>query len=826
MMTNRDRRGLHGKYAILAGLSTRPSKAVATPVKKVARTGATIACLVLAMSATNVAAAGNRPGHRNATAAFVPLQQSIDISGDTKDAAGKPIEGVRVTIAELGLEATTNADGHYKFTGLRAGRYTLAARKVGFTTPIAVTTSASGNATHNFTLVRSAMLLEPVTVTATSGPSESRLSTRSIGVLHQDELRNNASISLAHSLVALPGVRSVSTGLQIGKPMIRGLYGARVLTLEDGMRLEDYSWSEEDAPSIDARLAQRVEVIRGPASVLYGSDALGGVINVIPEALPFTASGTRVRHTSVEVFGASNNFETGGSARVDGANGRVGWRASGTGRFAGSIHTPAGEVEHTGLGAATFEGAMGYRGNASNSTLRFALYGGEFQLLEANGPESNLQSNGTRPFSALKLAQAADSDGGPVRKLLDTRVQLVHERAVGALRLEAKAQWQRHSLMEVSDDCLPDPGQPVCSATQIADSKDKPAFDLLLNTSTIDVLAHHGGSGTVHGTLGISGMYQSNDSRGPIFLVPDASISSVGAYAAEQVQAGRFTVEGSARVDHRTMNATANSQILLATDDSRSWNSATFNAGVVAQVASAVALVGNIGTGWRAPTLFDLYSNGPHLAEARYEIGDPKMHREFAFNAEAGVRASRPHLQAEVTAFQSTIDNYIYTSPTQQQMSGLPLFRHVQTDARLRGLEASAQLEVATPVTLHGRVDVVEGENTITNLPLPLIPPRRVAIGATYHVPAAAWLKHLSLHGEVEAIARQSRLDVNDLATDGYTLVNLDADAEHMFGKREVRFDLRVRNAGNAAYRDFLSRYKQFALDPGRNIALRISTGW
>ena len=740
-------------------------------------------------------------------------QQSVDISGSIKDAAGKPLAGVRVTLTELGIETATDAEGHYRFIAVPAGRYTLAARKVGFTSPIALVTSASGPAAHDFVLTRSARLLEPVTVTASAGPTDSRLSSRSIGVLHQDELRTDASISLSHSLVNLPGVRSVSTGLQIGKPMIRGLYGARVLTLEDGMRLEDYSWSDEDAPSIDARLAQRVEVIRGPASVLYGSDALGGVINVIPEALPTANVGARTLHTSVEAYGASNNFEAGGSARVEGANGRIGWRLAGTGRFSGSIHTPDGEVPHTGLGATTFQGAVGYRGNKSNTTMRFSLMGGEFQLHEAAGPDASANA-------------VVDSAGGPVRQLLDTRLQLVHERVIGAMRFEVKGQWQRHSLKEVSDDCLPDPGQAVCSAAKKAAAKDKPAFDLLLNTSTLDLLAHHGGDGNVHGTLGVSALYQSNVSNGPIYLVPTTSTASFGAYALEQVRLGIITLDGSARVDHRTLSADANSQILLAADDSRKWDAVTFNAGAVVQATPMIAFVGNIGTGWRAPTLFDLYSNGVNLAEARYEIGDYNLRREYDVNAEAGVRITAARARFEATGFQNTIDNYIYTSPSNQTRSGLPLFRHLQADARFRGMEASALVEVSAPLSLNARFDYVQATNRVTDLPLPLIPPARGAVGATYRTEAVSWLHHLSLHGEVESVAKQTRLDVNDVQTGSYTLINLAAGAEHEIARRDFRFDLRVQNAGNVAYRDFLSRYKRFALDPGVNVMFRISTGW
>ncbi|MEP6831750.1 MAG: TonB-dependent receptor [Gemmatimonas sp.] len=751
------------------------------------------------------------PGHAGLVTFATRAQQGSEISGTVKDAGGRALPGARITLTELGLEVVSDAEGHYRFASVPPGRYTLVVRKIGYASPAPTVTSIASTGAHDFMLTRSARLLEPVTVTASSQPTDARLSSRSIGVLHQDALRNDASISLAHSLVSLPGVRSVSTGVQIGKPMIRGLYGARVLTLEDGMRLEDYSWSDEDAPAIDARLAQRVEVIRGPASVLYGSDALGGVVNVIPNALPSAAAGERVRRLSAEAYGASNNLEAGASARVEGANGRLGWRAAGTGRFAGSIQTPDGEVMHTGLGVVSFQGATGLRGKQSNTTLRFALVGGEFQLLEAQKP--------------IIPTGVVDS-GGPVRQLLDTRVQLVHEQIFGKLRLEAKAQWQRHSLKEVSDDCLPPIGQPVCSAAELAASKDVPAFDLLLNTESADVLLHHGTDGNIHGTFGLSGMFQSNDSRGPIFLVPDASISAVGVYALEQIRAGIFTFEGSARADHRSLNADANAQILLAANDSRSWNATTFNVGAVAQLTPMVALVANAGSGWRAPTLFDLYSNGVNIAEARYELGDPTLNREYDVNGEAGVRLTGARAHFEATGFRSNIDDFIYTSPTGQQQSGLPLFRHLQADAKFTGAEMSAGVEVATPVSVDARFDVVQATNKKTGLPLPLIPPARGAVGLTYHTERVTWLQHLALRGEVESVAKQTRLDVNDLQTGSYTLVNFAANAEHPIGARAFRFDLRVQNAGNVAYKDFLSRYKQFAQNPGFNAVFRISTGW
>src|SRR6266849_2081404 len=146
-----------------------------------------------------------------------------------------------------------------------------------------------------------------------------------------DQLRQARGVSLAQVLERLPGLRTLSTGEQIGKPMIRGLSGARVLVLENGSRLEDYSWSDEDGPSVETGFVRRVEVIRGPASVLYGSDALGGVVNVISEQLPDAAGGPGFVRSGFQLSGATNNADLGAGARVEGARGRLGWRVAGLG---------------------------------------------------------------------------------------------------------------------------------------------------------------------------------------------------------------------------------------------------------------------------------------------------------------------------------------------------------------------------------------------------------------------------------------------------------------------------------------------------------------
>jgi iron complex outermembrane receptor protein len=460
-----------------------------------------------------------------------PPAERATVAGSVRDAQGQPIEGARIVLAEFGLDATTGGNGEFSFAPVPAGRYQLLVQRVGYA-PLLRAVDLRRSLTLTLTLTETPFRLPAVNVTATRSPIQPFASPLPTSELRPDRLERAQGVSLAQALQSLPGVRALSSGEQIGKPVIRGLSGARVLVLENGSPLEDYSWSDEDGPSVDVRLAQRVEVIRGPASVLYGSDALGGVVNVLPARLPSAQGQRPFTRTGLELYGASNNAQFGAGVRVEGAHERLGWRLFGIGRHASDLHTPQGEVPNTGYGALNGEAAVGLQGDRANATLRYSHYGGEFKLLEAGGPPPS--------------TGGAHEEGGPERKLSDDRVQIVGNLLRGIWRFEGKAQWQRHSLIELSDEF----GQSTSPATVTinkAEQTETTAFDLLLNTESIDLLAHHAKGEHLSGTLGVSGVYQSNDTRGPEPLVPDAHVSSGAAFAFEQLVMGQWTLLAGAR---------------------------------------------------------------------------------------------------------------------------------------------------------------------------------------------------------------------------------------------------------------------------------------
>jgi iron complex outermembrane receptor protein/hemoglobin/transferrin/lactoferrin receptor protein len=615
-----------------------------------------------------------------------------------------------------------------------------------------------------------------------------------------DRLRAETSVSIARALERLPGLRTLSTGEQVGKPVIRGLSGPRVLVLDNGLRLEDQSWSDEDGPSVDARLADRIEVIRGPASVLYGSDAIAGVVNVLPAPVPRAEPGERLGGVHTEIHGGSNNAEAGLLVGAAGASGRTGGRLTLIGRRAADLHTPGGELPNTGFSALDGEAAAALHGSTGSTTLRYTHSGGEFKLLEAGGP------------GAVDNPEA--EEGGPERKLSDDRIQVAADYGLARARVEARAQWQRHWIAEQSDEA-PAPGR---------------VFDLALTTWTAEVLVHHTLGARIGSTVGLSGAYQRNDTRGPVPLVPDATVRGAGVFALERVDLGRWALLAGVRADVRGVRPDGVTPGLTAT--ARDFHNVTADLGAVFRPAAEVALTANAGRAWRSPNLLELFADGPRLGEARFERGDPALDAETSFNLDLGIRWERGPVEAQLAVYRNRIDRYIFGAPTAEFEDSLRVFRYAQTDATLVGFEGQARADLSARLTVGGRVDYTRGTDTRSDQPLPLIPPVRGVLEAEVHSLDFGWLAEGRVGAEVELVGHQGRLGayviegagvtVIDVPTDGYALLGLDAAGSRLIGDRRLSVSIRVRNLLNTKYRDYLSRYKELAFNPGRNVVLRI----
>ena len=630
-------------------------------------------------------------------------------------------------------------------------------------------------------------------------------------LLRGDQLRAVPGAPLGRAIAQIPGVRVLSTGQQVSKPVIRGLGGPRVLVADAGQRIEDYSWSEEDAPSADLALAGEVQVTRGPASLRYGSDALGGVVNVIPLPLPTAKPARPALRPMLQIDGATNNKSFGGLARFEGFGNGFGWRVAGSGRFAGDYSAPGGEVPHTGFLEANAEAAIGRVGAYGVTTLRLAHNGGEYQLIEAGAP----------------APAAGEKDEGPERKSLDDRLQLSHELPLGGgASLALRGQLQRHSLVEMSDEC----GQPSCPP--VTPGQEQVAFDLLLNTASAEAALQHTLGGIVRGTLGVSALAQKSRSAGPVYLVPTATTHAAGAFLIEEATVARLTLSGGLRADSRRIETdTLGGPLLPSTGfqsnaaRSNSWSATSADVGATLAVAGPLTLAANLGTAWRAPTLFELYANGPHLAESRYEIGDSRLDAERSHESDVSLRWRGSVVRAELGVFRNDVDDFIYVEPTAATVNGLRVFQHRATDARLQGGEAAIDVAIGSGL-LRARHEIVRGTDRRADAPLPLIAPARTSVGAAIGAGLLPRAPRISV--DVTHVARQTRPAAADIVTGAYTTLDLGAGwgfgaSLPWYGTSPVAVDLLVRNATNVRYRDFLSRYKEFADEPGRNLVLRVT---
>lgn len=756
-------------------------------------------------------------GFASAAAAWLVLSAapaaSAELQGKVVDQNGQPVQGAQVGRLETENWTWTGVDGGFTLPSLETGAFTLVVRRIGYEPRALDLTVETSGAPLEVQLRSTPFEVDPVNVTAARSATEPYRSPLPMSHLQGDRLRREYSVSIAHAIQQQAGLRTLSTGGEIGKPVIRGLSGSRVLVLEASHRLEDYSWSDEDGPSIDAAEAERVEIIRGPASVLYGSDALGGVLNVIPRSL-FDGVTYGETHVHLESYFASNNREFGAIGRVEGGRGNFGWHVLGIGRVAEALHTPKGELENTGFGAANGEVAVGMRGQRGNAQLRVVHYGGEFKLLEANGPPKGVPEG---------------EEEGPERKLNDERVQLSGDYLVSNLRLEGRVQWQRHSLIELSDDFEIMEGRGLASdgvgsVARVQEEKEMEAFNLLLNTTTAEVLAHHRLGGRGHGTIGVSGELQSNDTRGPIPLVPDASVTGGALFAFETLRHHQFDFVAGARVDVRSLDADPNEELGYDEETKEDYTAATGDVGLVYHPKEEVAISGNVGRGFRAPNLFELLANGPHLGEARYEVGNPDLDSETDLDLDGSIRWRGPRARVEVTGYRNQITDYIYITPTDRFEGDLRVYEHRQDDALLTGFEIAGEADATDHLRLRANHDEVQGTRDFDDEPLPLIPAPRTQGEVTLHSHDLSWARAASVSVEGEYHAKQTERSEFDIETGAYALWNAALEVERPIAGHDFQIDLDVRNILDREYRSYLSRYKEFALDPGRNIIVRLST--
>jgi outer membrane receptor protein involved in Fe transport len=344
------------------------------------------------------------------------------------------------------------------------------------------------------------------------------------------------------------------------------------------------------------------------------------------------------------------------------------------------------------------------------------------------------------------------------------------------------------------------------------------------------------------GVLGASGEYSTNDNFGDEHLMPNSKTGGAALYVFEQQDVGRWNFSFGARYDYRYLKADADTTLGNGAAD-LNWSSVTGNAGLLYHVTEPVALVLNVGRGFRAPSGFDLFANGPHEATATFEIGNPNLKTETSLNTDLAIRIQSGSVAAEFGGFVNAIQNFIYTVPANQtdSASGLAIYNVTQGDATLSGVEAQLEYHPSEHLHLQGTADYVQGQNTSTHEHLPSMPPFRATYLARYEGRKIGALvePYFSIGGETNG--KQTRLNPAEVtffasAFDStgyhpaeYTLVNLGAGFSlPSSAGRTIAFDFQLRNVFDKDWADYLSHLKTNAPNPGmgRNFTARMTVNF
>jgi iron complex outermembrane receptor protein len=710
------------------------------------------------------------------------------LAGRVVDDRGAPLAAVRVEVVELRRVARTDDAGRFRVARVAPGEYQVSVARLGFAPVVRrVAVAQAGTTTLDVALAASQLELAPVQVTATAVATTALTSPQPTTVLAGAALRTAQGTSVGETLDGVPGVRSLSMSTGIGKPVIRGLTSNRVVVLDDGQRLETQQWGSDHAPNIETVSADRIEVLRGPASVLYGSDALGGVINVVRAPLPDAIGARPLLRGSVVTGLSSNPRLTDGTLTAEAASGGVGARASLTARGGGDMRTPVATLRNTGNRTLSGDAALGLRGAWGSVAATWARRGETIEIYE--DPLVFPSFSGFQEISEQRFG---------LRLALPMR---------GA-RLEATAGYEENHRSEFDS----------VRAGYVA-------LGLRAATRTGQVNYHHPRVGRLAGTLGVSAIDAAFDKFGRETLIPDSRSRDVGVYAFEQAELGRLRLSAGARYDWRTLAADGD-PVLRLDAQSRRWQAFTGNVGLLYQLREPVALVVNVGRGFRAPSNSDLFANGYHEGTRAFERGDPALGVETSLNVDLALRAQSERLSGEAGVFVNAIRDYIYLRPAGGPGRELDTLDHAQGNAQLRGFEASAEYRPRRAVRLRAAADYTRGENTTLGLPLTFIPPLRATYSARFERRGTRRLRTPYLLVGGETTAPQRRLFPGDVGTGGYTLATAGAGVTLLAGARVVTADAALRNAFDAAYRNFMSQYKTIAHAPGRTLTLRLTSSW
>ncbi len=742
------------------------------------------------------------------------------LSGKVLDAQTQsPLIGATVYIPDLKTGAVTDASGHYEIKNLPSGTFLIEVSYTGYDSH-SEKLLIKGQMNKEWMLSPAIVEGNEVVVTGVSKATEIRQQPSHISIINYKKLQQTTTDNIIGKIATLPGVNAITTGPDVMKPVIRGLSYNRIVVINNGIRQEDQQWGDEHGVDIDSYTAGKIEVLRGASSLMYGSDALGGVINILP---PEAAPEGHIKAHIISNY-QTNNGLVAYHGDIRGNQNGFTWNAYYTGKLAHDYKNKYdGYVFNSKFREESFGGNIGMNRDWGYSHLFFSSYNLRLGLPE--GERDSLTGKFLKDIvSANHTAEetiATHDDFMSYQPLID-RQHVRHRKLtwdnkirIGEGALTLTFGYQQDHRKEFGNILAPH----------------DPDLYLKLNTFNYNIRYSLPDMSGWQTTVGINGMQQENKIAGEELLIPAYNLLDAGLFGITQKTINRFSLTGGMRYDVRRLKAQGLSEEgkVHFNPFKKNFSSFSGSAGVAYHVSPSLILKANIARGFRSPSIPELASNGVHEGTVRYELGNNNLKPETSTELDAGAAYRSAHVSASLYGYYNAIQNYIFSQKLLSENGGDSMrvteegrYRAYQfnpTNARLYGLEASVDLHPHPLDWIHFKNTFsfvrginVQGTDSTRNLPM---------------IPAAGWLTELGFHfphtGNIfRHVYVTFQLDNTfaqnhffsaygtETATPAHTLLAIEAGTDIVNKHKKTLFSLYLsgENLTNVAYQEHLSRFK------------------
>ncbi|MFO7695241.1 MAG: TonB-dependent receptor [Vicinamibacterales bacterium] len=713
-----------------------------------------------------------------AGAAYAAPQAGVLVRGQVLHSlTGEPVIGAKVIFQEDRRQTLSGSEGRFQFEKVNPGTYHLSVEAQGFSARHQEFTAAAPDTIINL-LVDPELHFEEI-ISVSAEPRDQFNTYQPTSVLTGQDLTRELGSTLSATLSQEPGVAERSFGAAPARPVVRGLDGDRVLILEDGQRMGDLSSQSGDhGITVNPAAATKIEVVRGPATLIYGANAIGGLVNVISDAVPSAPlSGMKGGFTG-DV--GSNGGQTQGAADLWWGNRSFALHVSGGGQRNGDYATPEGTVDNTharsGFGSAglSWTGERGHLG--ANYAYEDTRYG-------------------------LPYVEDGQVELTPRRSIVNVRGELKDlEGFFRSVRGSFAGRRYKHEEL-------------VAGETGTRFSNDTNEFEFLGNHRTY---------GRFNGSLGGWALDRSFAATGEEALSPPVDQAGAAAYLYEEVTFHHATLQAGGRFDYASYTPFGSDL------PARSFSTFSGSLGLLIQPPafdhrSSIAV--SVARTSRYPALEELYFFGPHPGNFAFEIGNPNLDPEHALGLDLSFRWRSARFSAEATYFRNRINDYIFRSPVEGEVDfehhdehghegEFPVIEYLAANSLLQGFELHGDVQVTPRIFADFGVDYVRGDLVDRDAPLPRIPPFRVRGSVRYQAGA------FNAGAELAGVAAQERVFGAETTTDGYGLLKFFSSYSWPAGRSVSTITARLDNAANTLYRNHLSYVKDYVPEKGRTFKL------